>query len=413
VRIAIATWTRRAVGGVETYLGDLVPALAAAGHHLAFWCEIDRPVDRPPIAMPHGTPVYCAETDGRAVAIAHLRAWAPEVLFAHDLQDPSTERQLLEVAPGVCLAHNYHGTCVGGSKTFKSPGIVPCSRRFGWPCLLHYYPRRCGGWSPTTMWREFRRQADRLDALSGYRCIVTLSSHMREEYVRHGFDARQVYALHGEPPAPEPPAQADPVEAHEGGHGQPWRLLFAGRMDELKGGGYLLDALPEVVCALGVPIHVTMAGDGPSRERWQRRAAAHQARDARLRVEFPGWLDREGIEERLGRSDLLVLPSLWPEPFGLVGLEAIRRAVPVAAFAVGGVPDWLRPGVNGHLADGNPPRPRGLAAAIVACLKDRRTHAALRQGASRTAVDRAFHDHVGVLTRLFEQIVGEEPRRTQ
>ena len=72
------------------------------------------------------------------------------------------------------------------------------------------------------------------------------------------------------------------------------------------------------------------------------------------------------------RADLLVVPSLWPEPFGLVGLEAARHRLPVAAFAVGGIPDWLRPGVNGYLAPGDPPTPGGLADAIIACLRIRK-----------------------------------------
>ena len=61
----------------------------------------------------------------------------------------------------------------------------------------------------------------------------------------------------------------------------------------------------------------------------------------------------------MASADLLVVPSLWPEPFGLVGLEGARSRLPAAAFAVGGIPDWLRSGVNGYLAPGDPPTPAG------------------------------------------------------
>ena len=54
---------------------------------------------------------------------------------------------------------------------------------------------------------------------------------------------------------------------------RPWRLLFVGRMEALKGGLHLLEALPTVARALGRPVHVTMAGDGGDRQRWQERAA--------------------------------------------------------------------------------------------------------------------------------------------
>ena len=70
--------------------------------------------------------------------------------------------------------------------------IVPCTRTFGPKCLLHFYPRRCGGLSPVTALIEYRRQADRLKLLRRYRAILTDSTHMRDEYLRHGFDPNTV-----------------------------------------------------------------------------------------------------------------------------------------------------------------------------------------------------------------------------
>ena len=112
--------------------------------------------------------------------------------FSHGLLDPEIEARTLHIAPAVFLAHAYYGTCISGAKMFKSPTNMPCSRTFGWPCLAHYYPRRCGGWSPITMVREFRRQSARFELLSQYKAIVTLSSHMQREYARHGLEATWV-----------------------------------------------------------------------------------------------------------------------------------------------------------------------------------------------------------------------------
>ena len=103
-------------------------------------------------------------------------------------------------------------------------------------------------------------------------------------------------------------------------------------------------------------------------------------------------------------ADLLVVPSLWPEPFGLVGLEAARHRLPVAAFAVGGIPDWLRPGVNGYLAPGDPPTPGGLADAIIACLEDPQTHARLCDGAARVAAEFDFEHHMEALMRVLNDV---------
>ena len=120
-------------------------------------------------------------------------------------------------------------------------------------------------------------------------------------------------------------------------------------------------------------------------------------RDPQLRVEFAGWLDRDEVDRRMAAADLLVLPSVWPEPFGLVGLEAGHRRLPVAAFDVGGISEWLRPGVNGHLAPGDPPTAQGLAEAIVACLRDRQTHDKLRDGAASVAAEFGLDEHIRAL----------------
>ncbi len=122
-------------------------------------------------------------------------------------------------------------------------------------------------------------------------------------------------------------------------------------------------------------------------------------------MNFTGWVGRSDIDALFARSDLLVLPSLWPEPLALVGLEAGRHRLPVAAFAVGGIVDWLVPGRNGYLAPGDPPTVQGLTAAIVACLRDRPTHARLRDGAGGLSAEFSFDAHVELLLHAFDEAV--------
>src|SRR5438270_570486 len=55
---------------------------------------------------------------------------------------------------------------------------------------------------------------------------------------------------------------------------EPIHLLFAGRMVALKGGKVLLDSLPHVVRRLARPLVLNLAGDGPARSEWERRARA-------------------------------------------------------------------------------------------------------------------------------------------
>ncbi len=317
VRIAILTQTSRPFGGLATYLQLVIPALAEHGHDIGFWHEFGPPPTADPLALPPGCHSSSIEALGVENALRDLRAWQPDVLFAHGLSDPDLEARTLQIAPAVFVAHAYYGTCISGAKAFKFPTTKPCNRRFGWPCVANFYPRRCGGWSPITMARDFRRQSDRLALLSSYRAIVTLSTHMQQESERHGLHPTLIRgAIEAGPVSDVAPAPAGDRE---------WRLLFVGRMDNLKGGIFLIDALPLAARELKRTLSLTFAGDGPARASWSARAAALDSRDSQLRVEFAGWLNREEVDRRMAAADLLVLPSVWPEPFGLVGLEAGHR----------------------------------------------------------------------------------------
>jgi glycosyltransferase involved in cell wall biosynthesis len=316
------------------------------------------------------------------------------VLYVQGMLDPALEARVLQVAPAVFFAHGYLGTCISGAKAWKRPQVRPCDRCFGWRCLLHYSPRRCGGLNPLTMAKLYRRNATRLELLRRYRLIVTHSAHLCAEYTKHGLQPYRVpYPVRS---FPGPIARsAEPA----------WRLLFVGRMDFLKGGRTLLDALPRAQAVLDRPLRVTFAGDGPERGDWERYAARLGADFPEVRIAFTGWVDGVRLAEQLDSADLLVVPSLWPEPFGMVGPEAGNRGVPSAAFAVGGIVDWLTDGVNGHLAPGDPPTAAGLADAIVECLRDLDHYAQLRRGAVEQAQQFTMPRHLRALCDLLERAV--------
>ncbi len=183
-------------------------------------------------------------------------------------------------------------------------------------------------------------------------------------------------------------------------------------MEFLKGGHIFLNALPPAATALGQPLQVIFAGDGRERRVWEQQAVDVQRKHPELEIQFVGWVDRTRMDQLLSNCDLQVVPSLWPEPFGLVGPEAGLRGVPAAAFAVGGVPDWLKDGVNGYLAPGDPPTSAGLADAIIRCLHDPATHGHLRRGAVKIAEQFSIKNHLAALMKVFEQVAsGDRHKR--
>jgi glycosyltransferase involved in cell wall biosynthesis len=179
---------------------------------------------------------------------------------------------------------------------------------------------------------------------------------MYREFQRHGVREDR---LHLVPLYPSGSLQSSAPEARRDRN----RILFVGRLMDVKGAGVLVESTSIAQKKLGRALILTIAGDGPERGKLQDGAARRG-----IAVEFAGWVDGEKKSQLMGNSDLVAVPSLWPEPFGLVGLEAGCFGVPAVGFAVGGIPDWLIPGQTGELAPGNPPTADGLADAMVRAL---------------------------------------------
>jgi glycosyltransferase involved in cell wall biosynthesis len=222
---------------------------------------------------------------------------------------------------------------------------------------------------------------------------------MRDEYVRNGAPADRTGVL------PLFPTDVRPLPARDRGASRgAFHVAMIGRLTALKGGEELVDALALARGALPKPIALVVAGDGA-----RRAAMEERARRAAVNARFAGELGAADRDAVLADADLLVVPSVWPEPFGLVGIEAATFGVPAVAFDVGGVRDWLRPGVSGELAPGDPPTPRGLADAIVRALRDPAHVARLSDGARAVAASFSAQRHVDDLEAILAAAAASPP----
>jgi glycosyltransferase involved in cell wall biosynthesis len=405
MRITVANSTTSRAGGVESYLSDVIPALKELGHEVSFLAERTPSSGREPIIRTEVIPIWCARSMGADRALNGLIAWKPDLIFTHKSEDPVWESRLQRLAPSVFFAHDYQGLCISGDKMNKFPEAKPCTRRFGPVCLLQYFPRQCGGRNPLTMLSLYTTQRRRLALLKQYTVVVTHSQRMARELRLHGIAAQRIpsYPVSMKFHSPAGNREKDGV----------CRLVFSSRMEFLKGGHILLQAMPSLLSLLKRPVELTMVGDGRERRNLERMAARLCKGSRQLDIVFTGWLNRDEQSELLARADLVVMSSLWPEPFGMAGLEAGLRGVPAAAFAVGGIPDWLHDGVNGALAPADPPTPEGLTDAIHRCLIDPAGYERLRMGALRTAEAFNMKDHLMYLMKIFERVVGVKTASTE
>ncbi len=121
-------------------------------------------------------------------------------------------------------------------------------------------------------------------------------------------------------------------------------VLFLGRITPQKGLGYLIRAMAKIETRC----RLVVASDGYELPRMRALTAKLRLED---RVSFLGAVDYAAVVDLYTRARVIAVPSVWPEPFGLVGPEAMSYGVPVVAFRVGGIPEWLRDGETGFLVE--------------------------------------------------------------
>jgi glycosyltransferase involved in cell wall biosynthesis len=386
VRILVANDGLSDAGGVQTYLEAVIPALMDRGHDLLFGYSTGLGGGEPHSRLRR------IRLSGQSAAESYqeIRNWAPDICYSHNMNDLAVDERLADVAPVIKFMHGYFGTCISGLKTHAFPRPVACTRRLGIACLGLYFPRRCGRLRPTTLiplWRWTQRQR----ALAArYSAIVVASEHMRREYSelsdRVPVHVNPLFASNAPDLDTLPPAPSVP------------HVMFMGRMTHLKGGDVLLKAVRHAIGLLGTNVQVTLIGDGPQRAAWER-----LAHELNLNATFTGWVERPAAMETLQRASVLAVPSVWPEPFGLTGLEGGALGVPAVAFRIGGVTEWLRDGING-VTVANPPSATAFGSGIASVLGDPPLLARLRQGAVRIAKEMSLALHVSRLEALFESV---------
>ncbi|MEJ6404885.1 glycosyltransferase family 4 protein [Yoonia sp. 2307UL14-13] len=121
-------------------------------------------------------------------------------------------------------------------------------------------------------------------------------------------------------------------------------ILFVGRLDPVKGGPFLLEALAKVR-AKHPEATLTVVGDGPARNTLERQADDLGVAPA---VTFAGYKTQTEVADILGTADMLVLPS-FAEGVPVVLMEAMASRIPVIGSRVAGISELVEEGVSGYL----------------------------------------------------------------
>jgi glycosyltransferase involved in cell wall biosynthesis len=168
-------------------------------------------------------------------------------------------------------------------------------------------------------------------------------------------------------------------------------VCFVGRLARTKG----VDVLIRAVRSAPSVRRLEVVGDG-----YHRAELEALARGTGIDVRFHGWLSPREVRAVMSGVDVIAVPSVWPEPFGIVGLEAMAAGRAVVASRIGGIPEWLDDGRTGTLV--TPGAVDELAAALEHAAGD--PSSAARMG--RTGWDRVARfgvdEHVRALLAIYE-----------
>ena len=298
-----------------------------------------------------------------------IRNRRPDLVHTSNLQGISVAAWHAARAARVPILHtlqDYYLTC-GRCSRYRAGRT--CERTC-WDCLPLMVARRraCG-------------------AVSG---VVGVSRYILEHHLRLGLFAKaQLSAV-----IPHESPSAAGVERKYDGDA-PLTFGYLGRLVPEKGLERLIDAF---IAQKTDGSRLLISGVGE--ERYSRELSRRAANNGRSNIRFSGWIEPK---EFFRQVDVLVLPSLWQEPFARVTLEAGAHAVPVVASRRGGIPEKVKDGFNGLLFE--PDEPEALVRAMDGLARDRPLLRRLSQNALQQALENSLDQIVTAYDNAYRQVL--------
>ena len=311
-------------GGVEQILFDTATGLSQNGYPQALLFS-GGVADKG-----FSTPFECISDD-----LSIIQSFKPDVALLHKVTDTTRIVELTRSVPTAHMVHDHDMVCPRKHKYFPL-SLSVCNKPAGLSCYLNLccvqkttgdsvLPVRIKGTAGV------KRQ---LRAAQGVQRFFVGSRYMKSELETNGIAGEKIEIIHPVPVALRSPRAVAVSEVRE--------VLYVGQVIRGKGVDLMLKALS---CLKG-EWQATIVGEGNHLESCKLLA---EQLGISGRVRFAGWVPHDQLDEYYRSARLLVVPSRWPEPFGMVGIEAMARGRPVVAFANGGIPDWLDHGHTGFL----------------------------------------------------------------
>jgi glycosyltransferase involved in cell wall biosynthesis len=325
-----------AFGGAEANVLVTASELQSRGHTLAILHGPSTGKDEEPWRAVFTERFALPPQGGLPAVRAALSDFRPDVVFMHKMADLSVVAAFTEAdVPVVRMVHDHDLYCMRGYKYHPVTRQI-CTRPASGYCMVPcgaMIARDRSGKFPV-QWISYTSKMREIALNRKFARVIVASTYMKEELARNGFNAAHI-EIH--PPVPRSAElNVQPTFAACN------RLVYAGQVIRGKG----VDVLLESLALVRSPFECFILGDGSHRAYCQQLSDRLGLGD---RVKFVGFVSQGRIAEYYRDATAALMSSVWPEPFGAVGLEAMRYGLPVVAFDAGGIREWLLDGWNGFL----------------------------------------------------------------
>ena len=338
-----------------------------------------------------------AEGNNAMVTQTALETFQPDAIYIHKMSDATVLKTLVNSGvPIARMVHDHDLYCMRSYKYFPLTRTI-CTRGAGWRCVFPCgatLARNRQGRLPFK-WVSYLARKREIALNRHFARMVVATDYMRQELLRNGFDPRRIEIHAPVPRAEDTAATASFSERN--------LIIYSGQVIRGKG----VDVLLQSLALVREPFECLIFGDGNHRwycEELNRKLGLSN------RVRFMGYVPPAELQNFYADASVAVVSSVWPEPFGAVGLEAMRHGLPVVAFAAGGISEWLFDGQNGFLVPWMDRRQ--FAARIDRLLADKALGRELGARGRQLLRDKFnFDQYISGLEEMFARITNQPAKR--
>jgi glycosyltransferase involved in cell wall biosynthesis len=273
---------------------------------------------------------------GSATGLAACEHFKPDVIYVHKMSDMRVLEELLDSnTPIIRMVHDHDIYCMRSYKYNYFTRHI-CERPLSPFCMVPcgaFIARDHAGTLPLK-WVSYTAKLQELELNRKCHRLIVATQFMKDELLRNRFDSDRIEV--------HPPVPPRGNSSWESSFSERNYIIYAGQIIRGKGVDVLLESLAQV----RVPFTCFIFGEGSHRKYCEKLSCKL---GLAKRVFFKGYVSPDEIAIFYRECSVVAVSSVWPEPFGAVGLEAMRFGLPVVAFDAGGIREWLTNGRNGFL----------------------------------------------------------------